>query len=778
MLELKLIMRNLFSNGYFLVMNILSISIAFSFVLILIFYMKSESEVDEFHENKGVIYQLVHDNECSFSSAFGQYVIENISGIKDFTRVFNMSATLKCNTNVIKSEKCLFVDSTFFSIFSYPLIEGAKNEVLNTKSNVVITESFAKSIFGNDNPIGNELLINNRVSYLIAGIVKDFDEKTHFSNPDIILPFTSLTNFFGDDYLIQLDFKFASPGIYFLSESPHVDMEEKSEMLMEKVKSWYWVFQDGGSTSLSFKPLTDVYFNPAKYNFAGGIRSGNYSQILLLFFVVILIITVSSVNYISQSLSKSLKKADTISIKMVYGADSYKIFISSILETFFFFCLCMFLSLVFIVLIIPVFNQLSGYQIYVKDIFSANFLLPAITVLISIVIISGTLPAYILSGAKPLSILQKNPQVFNVKKIQQGFLMLQFSVSIVLICFSVSILNQNNYINNFDLGFDSEKVLYIKLNREMQSNKNSFKSELMKIPGVNSVALCNSMPGVGIMTLDFKYNEKLHAFDVFFVDENYFETMGMKYNNSTKQNACWITQSAAEELELDISDNNLELELSDTQKLNLEIIDRINDVYNHSLYNKSSPAIYIKLDEQGWTDYALLNFTTDNFKKFESNLKDTYSDFSSNFPFDFSILKDRLDLSYADNKRFFSVIINFTIFTLLTLCFGIFTLTLFTCQNNLKEIAVRKVFGSSSMQVLWRIIKSYTIMIIVATIIAFPFTFIIVDKWFNQFYYKSSISWWSYGVSFAVLFILVFISIICHYSWVSKQNITNIINKK
>ena len=778
MLEFKLIMRNLFSNGYFLIMNILSISIAFSFVLILIFYVKSESEVDEFHENKDVIYQLVHDNECSFSSAFGQYVMETISGIKDFTRVFNMSATLKCNSNVITSEKCLFVDSTFFSIFSYPLIEGQKNEVLNTKSNVVITESFAKSIFGNENPIGNDVLINNRVSYLITGIVKDFDEKTHFSNPDIILPFTSLTNFFGDYYLTQLDFKFASPGIYFLSESPNVDMEEKSDMLMEKVKSWYWVFQDGGSTSLSFKPLTDVYFNPANYNFAGGIRSGNYSQILLLFFVVIFIIIVASVNYISQSLSKSLKKADTISVKMVYGANSYNIFISSILETLFFFCLCLLLSLVLIALILPAFNQLSGYQIHVKDIFSSTFLLLATTVLISIVIISGTLPAYILSGAKPLSILQKNLQVFNVKKIQQGLLMFQFAISVVLICFSLSILNQNNYINNFDLGFESEKVLYIKLNREIQSNKKSFKSELMKIPGVNSVALCNSMPGVGILTLDFKFKDKLRSYDLFHIDEDYFETMGIKCNNSTIQNACWITQSVAEELELDISDNNIELELSDTQKLNLEIIDRISNVYNQSLFNKSSPAIYIKLDEQGWTDYALVNFTTDNFKNFERSLKDTYSRFSLNFPFDYSILKDRLDLSYVDNKRIFNVIINFTIFTLIILCFGIFTLTLFTCQNNLKEIGIRKVFGSSSIQVLWRIIKTYTIMIIISTIIAFPFTFIIVDKWFNQFYYKSSISWWSYGVSFAVLFILVFISIICHYSWVSKQNITNIINKK
>ncbi len=777
MLEFRLIMRNLFSNVFFLTMNVLSVSVTFSFALILIFYVKRESEIDRFHENKDRIYQVVHDNECSFSPPFGQYMMENISGIESYTRVFNMSAILKCNAQLVKSEKCLFVDSTFFSMFSYPFIEARKDEALNVKNNVIITESFAKSLFGEMNPMGSEIILNNRVSYLINGIVKDFDEKTHFSNPDIILPFTSLTNFFGDEYLTQFDLKFFLPGFYVLS-SPHVDMEDKSEMLMKKVKPWYWIFQDGRSHSLDFRPLTDVYFNPADYNFAGGVRSGNYSQVLLLFFVVVLIIVVASVNYISLSLSKSLKKANTISLKMVYGSNSYHIFVSSIVETFFFFCLCLFLSFMLIVLIIPVFNQLSGYQIHAKDLFSADFLLIAIIALLAIVIISGTLPAYILSKSKPINILRKNPQIFNVKKIQQGFILFQFSVSVVLICFSISILNQNKYINDFDLGFEAEKVLYIKLNREIQSNKKSFKEELMRIPGVNSVALCNSMPGVGIPTMEFKYKDKLHIFDIFYIDDNYFKTMGINTISSTIQNACWINQSAANELGLDIHDNNLELELNNNQKISYEVIDRISDVYNHSLYNKSKPAIYVRLDEQGWTDYALVNFTPDDFTNFKHNLKDTYSTFSLNFPFDYSILKDRLDLSYVNNKRTFNVIINFTVLTLLILCFGIFTLTVFTCQNNLKEIAVRKVFGSSSLQVLWRIVKSYITLIIISTIIALPFTFIIIDKWLNQFYYKSSISWWSFLVSFMVLFVLAFISIVSHYSWVSKQNITDIIDKK
>lgn len=107
-----------------------------------------------------------------------------------------MSAIIKCNANIVKPEKSLFVDSSFFSIFSFDLIEGRKNEVLNAKNSVVITGSFARSLFGDENPIGCEMLLNNRVSYLITGIAKDFDERTHFSNPDIILPFASLTIFF------------------------------------------------------------------------------------------------------------------------------------------------------------------------------------------------------------------------------------------------------------------------------------------------------------------------------------------------------------------------------------------------------------------------------------------------------------------------------------------------------------------------------------------------------------------------------------------------------
>lgn len=776
MLEFKLIVKNLFSNVFFLLMNIFSISLAFSFTLILIFYVKRESEIDHFHENKDRIYQVVHDNECSFSPSFGQYMMDHVSGIDDYTRVFNMSAIIKSNASIVKSEKCLFVDSSFFSIFSFDLIEGQKEEVLHTKNSIVITASFAKSLFGSENPVGHELLLNNRVSYLITGIAKDFDERTHFSNPDIILPFTSLTSFFGDKYLTQSDLKIFLAGIYVLS-SPGVDMEEKGEMLMNQAKSWYWLFQDGRSSTLTFKPITDVYFNPAKFNFAGGTRGGNHSQVLLLFFVVILIIIVASVNYTSLSLSKSLKRATTISLKMIYGASSRNIFASSIIETFLFFCLCLCFSFMLVALVLPLFNQLSGYGIQARDLFSTDFLFLSVIVFISIVFVAGTLPAYLLSRFKPFKLLKKNPRTFNIKRNQQGFIVFQFSVSVVLICFSMSILSQNNYIHNFDLGFESEKVLYIKLNRDIQSDKSSFKSELMRIPGVNSVALCNSMPGVGIPTLEFKYKDKLHIFDIFYVDEDYFETMGIHCNRSTMPNACWINQNAVNELGLNPDDHTIEIEPGDGQKINYEVIDRLNDIYNHSLYTKSTPAIYVRLDEQGWTDYALVNFTTDNFAGLARDLKDTYSEFSLNFPFDYSILKDRLDLSYVNNRRIFHVIMNFTVFTIFILGFGIFTLTVFTCQSNLKELAVRKVFGSSSLQFLWRIIKTYILLILLSTIIALPVTNLIVEKWLSQFHYKSTLSWWYFLVSFAILFVLSSISIICHYSWVSKQNPTDIINK-
>lgn len=357
-------------------------------------------------------------------------MMEQVAGIDDYTRVFNMSTIIKCNTSIVKSEKSLFVDPSFFSIFSFDLIEGQKNEILNAKNSVVITESFARSLFGNENPIGCEMLLNNRVPYLITGIAKDFDERTHFSNPDIILPFASLTNFFGEEYLTNFDLKFFLSGFYVLS-GPGVDMAKKAEILENQLKPWYWLFQDARSTSLTFKPLTDVYFNPATFNFAGGIRSGNRSQVLLLFFVVILIIIVASVNYISLSLSKSLKRAGTISLKMIYGANSRNIFVSSVIETFFFFCLCLLLSFFLIILVLPFFNQLSGYGIHINDIFSADFLLLSIAVLISIVLISGTLPAYILSKSKPLRILKRNPRVFNVKRIQQSFVVFQFSVSVL-----------------------------------------------------------------------------------------------------------------------------------------------------------------------------------------------------------------------------------------------------------------------------------------------------------------------------------------------------------
>ncbi|HEX3009570.1 MAG TPA: ABC transporter permease, partial [Bacteroidales bacterium] len=280
-----MVFRNYWKNKLFSIVNCLGLSISIVLIFFLTIYVSTEKSVDQFHKNER-IYRVLRNNECAFSPPFGQYIVDNIEGAESFCRIFVIEATLKSDFNLIKSPNCYYADANFFEIFSFPVIKGTPENILESSNSVALSESFSKKLFPNQDPVGKKIRFNNRLDYIVTGVFKDFSENTHFKQADIILPYRAFNDFLGgSDFTNQYNLHYFLPALYVVANE-NTDLSSKGDKLYRKAKPWYWLFQEDGSKNTQFQPLKDVYLNQAEYGFPLGTRTGNNKLITAIILIV------------------------------------------------------------------------------------------------------------------------------------------------------------------------------------------------------------------------------------------------------------------------------------------------------------------------------------------------------------------------------------------------------------------------------------------------------------------------------------------------------------
>jgi len=744
-IQFKQQIRYLSRNKLFSLVNILGLSISLTLAFLLIIFNGIENNVDGFHKED--IYRVVRANECAFSPPFGQYLVDNIDGVESFCRVFVLDATLKSDENLLRSRNCYYTDANFLDMFSLKLITGNLDEALSAENNVILSESFAQKLFPNSNPVGKIIKFNNRLDYQVTGIFKDFNQNTHFSPADVIFPFSAMGDYFNKEYLTQYSWHFFLPALYVIAKTGS-NLTEKGSEVYDKAKSWYWLFQEEESNNVQFQPIEKAYFSPVSYGYVNGVRTGNQKLIRLFSFIVIGILVIAIINYINLTVSYSVKRRAEISIKKVVGFSKKGLILQSLSETALFFIASIVSCIALIVIFLPVFNRLIGYQISVSQAFSVINLTQITGYLILFFVLTGTIPALIMSGFTPLDVVQKATSGKKAKGFQNAMVVMQYAISTILIIAMITIEKQNHYLINYDVGFNKEETFYIQLNSEIKSQKLAFKEELQKIPGVESVALCNGMPGVGILMIRFESDGNTNNIDFLNIDEDYFHTMGINVQNETVPdiNTCWINESAAEVLDFNEAQGTVKIEVDGTQQV-YQVNEVLPDMNFHSLYQKCHPTIFTKLNTDGWVDYALVRMNTSDVQNVLTKVEKTYKTFCVNFPFDFSFLNEKINQAYEKEIRTAKIVSWFSVFAILISSLGIFTLAVFASNCRTKEIGIRKVNGAKISEVLALLNRDFVKWVAIAFVIASPVAYYAMNMWLENFAYKTSLSWWIFALA-------------------------------
>ena len=763
--NIKIIFRELFKNKVINGTNIFGLAIGIAAILFISQYIWFENSYDSFIQNNERIYRLVFnryyttglDQSVGNNYMAGEIANEKIPEIENFVRLKKTTQFLQVNDEIFKEERAFFADSSFFDLFSYPVISGAKSDFLREPNVAVITESLAHKYFGDEDPIGKSIYRVNpgKTPLLIQGIVKDVPENSHLKF-DVII---SLESELGPSYCYTCN----NTNTYFLLREG-----SNPEEVASKIKDYAIEFIESRGMELDFKIeyelqiLRDIHLH-SHYRFEHE-ANGNYSYLVALMIVAFFILLSAWLNYTNIYKSLIKKKIKSLGVRKINGASWRSFAIEFTTETLITGLISLALAFVILSLLFPV---LKGY-LHLE--YSLDFILSPHTILYSILIITGiSICVGIILTLRylktiPLNlVLTKNFNAGN-KRPKNFVLIAQFSIAVFLIASTMVAIQQIHYMQESALSMNIDQVLTVKrpVDRKFNSKQREFEQSLKKIPGIVETSYSTVTPGekngwvkggIAIKGSDllsdqfFQSNVSPGFFDFFevkllagrsfFPDETNWEG-GPRHIILNKQAALALGATNYNDiLGKILVDNDDKSEMG-------EVVGVVDGYFQNSLDQEVMPTIF-NPDQHGY--FIFIKFRGQNPIELVSKVKAEYqANFKDNY-FEYFFLDDYFNQQYQSHIQFNRCFILFSLMAIIISVLSLLGVAIMSSVERIKEIGIRKVNGAKITEVLVLLNKEFMKGVLIAILIATPLAWFVMYKWLENFAYKTNVSWWLFALA-------------------------------
>jgi putative ABC transport system permease protein len=769
----KTAFRNLWKNKIFSAINIFGLSAGLACCILIFLFIQNELSYDTFNIKANNIYRLTStmqstngERDLAVTPAPWAPLMKNdFPEIKEYVRLLKTEKTDigQPGQKHFYETGLLYADSTFFNVFSFALEKGDVQHALVKPNSIVLTEEAAKKYFGNENPIGKTLEVNSFVGTLnveVTAIAKKLPDNSHFKFNALVSlqSLGDLSNFWSyhmfQTYLLLGNHNSAS------------SLEKKFPAFVNK----YIINnpQADGKQDIRLQPLTSIHLHS---NMTGELDvNGDITYVYVFAGVAIFILLIACFNFTNLSTARSLVRAKEVGLRKVIGATRKQLLAQFLGETTLFAFISLLLAVIITYLLLPLFNQLSQRQLQID--FSKNYALSAVLVslVISVGLFAGLYPAIILSAFKPIEVL-KGKFIKGSKGVSFRKLLVtsQFVVSIALIAATVLVYRQLNFLQNKKLGFDKENVLVLSLPKDMDTLKlASFKASLLNEPSVLSVAGSSSVPGVNIPVnqvndgnLDLN---KAQSVQMLFTDEDFAQTMKMKLlagrsfsaNYPTdKTEGFLINEEAVKQMGWKNAANAIGKTIQwirpGTVLKKGKVIGVVENFNISPLTSAVQPLVmhYSALRLQ----YLYVRFNQINAKNIISDIEKKFNEFYPQQSFEYTFLDNTLNNLYSSEQKLSTILFYFSLLAILIACMGVSGLSLYSIQQRIKEIGIRKVLGASVFGITVELLKEFVKPVIIAACIATPIAWYAMNEWLKEFAYHTQISW----TIFALVTILVLV---------------------
>ena len=763
---LKSAFRNHIKSKWNSLINIFSLAIGIACCILIYVFVSHEFSFDQFHENGENIHQIYYEvitgeNDIHTSGLQPHSLINELH--QNFDAVIKATSFQRTSALVEFEEKQFNedfakVDSTFLSIFSFPLIVGNKEKALLSHDQIVITKRTAEKYFNDLNGdysqvVGKTISIynwsNKKKDYIITGILESLPKNSS-------LQFDMLMLKEGNDFYSRSNNIFGELSVFALLNNKHKPEDVRNSLapLVDKLfgKTLKELRQKGvikdSDDCFVFKiqPLADVYFNTEIQSRYEDQSKKTYSYILI--GIGLLIITLACINFINLSIGQSLHKTLEIGIRKVLGAGKKQIIIQYSIEKTILIILALIAGYTLSELLLPMFNQLAQKELTIS-IFD-NFGVPVF--LFSVLIISSLfaagIPSLVLSKINPNGVFKTISKLGGRNRVNSVLIIVQFFLSIVLLTSAFIMSQQISYMQTKDLGFDKDQVVVIPIVKEFSD---IYKNKIKNYPEILNATGCDRNFSSGSSTrIFYTKNEKPVQVTIIRVEEDYINTLGInllqgrnfsKEFPADKLNSILVNHTFVEEFELEspigetINGHKFKEEIP-------KIVGVINDFHYWSLRSKIPPIMLHMTREINGPWGLLVKIKSGNIQETISLLENTWKKTIPNRDFTYSFFDDDLNARYLNEQRWQKITGISTIFAFIISCLGLLGLALIITNTRTKEIGIRKVLGASIVTVVAILNKDITKWILIANTLALPATWYIMNKWLGNYEYQIDIDWW------------------------------------
>ena len=752
----KIAIRNMTKHSAYSVINIAGLSVGLTAFILIALWIQHELSYDRFHERSSQLYRIIENQYYANNELFpvavtpaplGPYLKENFPEIENTTRT-SEARFLFQHGDLKFNELGYMVDPSFFEMFSLDIVKGDQKTLLSNLDNIVISESLEKKYFQGKDPLGEVFRINNN-DFAVTGVFRDFPENSHMKF-DYILPFEVYVKF-GLDSLKTWNMN----GYYTYAQ---LRKDAEVEKVNSNIKGVINKHVEDSKTEIYLQPVSSIHLHSKFTADIGG--HGDIQYIYIFSAVAAFVLIIACINFMNLSTARSTRRSKEVGIRKVVGAARTQLIRQFLMESIMFVLISLLVALVLAQLLLPSFNEISGKSLELSfDSTQLWIILSCVMIVTSV--ISGSYPALFMSSFKPVTTLKGTLRSGKGAVIFRKVLVItQFTITVLLISGTIIVYHQLTFIRNKKLGFEKNNVISFRVSDEIQKNLETFKNELLSASGVSGVTYTsNNLTYVGSSGGGMEWEGKDPEVDILFhflaVDYDFIKTFNIEMIDGRNFSREMATDSAAIILnEEAIRQMGLEnpVDKKVTWDDPLTIIGVVKDFHFKSVHEKIEPLV-IKV-VANYYNRVYLKLNAGDLTGAVGSVKDVYKKFSPDRPFDYTFLNEDFDKLYRAEQRTGTIFNYFAWIAIFISCLGLFGLVMFTIEQRVKEIGIRKVLGASVSNLFSLISSDFIRLIIISNVIAIPVAWYAMNQWLDSFAYRINIHWATFAVA-AVASILI-----------------------
>ena len=777
---LKIALRNISRQKFYSLLNILGLAVGITCSLLIVIYIRTELSYDKFYPNAEKIFRLVNTNNiggkidvyCNAPRPISSTMKSIYPEIKAFTKVCGVNGLYTHRANLYHEQKAVVcdkifsADSTFFDVFQNEFLHSGKEGALTDPNSIVLSESMANRIFGETDVVGKTVSIENAAEKVVSAVIKDHPGRTHFEY-EALIPWQGA---FGSYRQGEENVWYGWQVYHYFLMEDGVDPAELEAKFPDFYKTYMKETYDSinGTSRLSLQPLKSIRLHS---NLVWEMYpNSNIIYVYVFGIIAVFLLLIACINYMNLATARSARRSREVGLRKIFGSQRGSLVRQFLMESVIMALGAAVISLFLVELLLPVFNQITSLNIDTNLISYPEYVIGTLLVGMLVGFLAGIYPAFFLSHFQAIHTLKsesvKGTQGAAFRKI---LIIIQFTISIALIIGTLIVIKQLDYVKNKDLGFNKKSLLVINANNpQLMRQMQTFKQELKKNPNIISTAASFNMPGTTFNRSPVRAETKegdIQQMSCQFmqIDFDYLDTMEMeivKGRNFNREIENTWTQSVlvneAAVCKFGWDDPLGKRVVAFTDSLGndnfVQIVGVVKDFHAGSLHSEINPVIIWLITDDMQFRYRenlrlFVRLKTENYRQTIDYINSVWQRFVPDESLQFVFLDDQLNQLYESEEKLITLFGYFTFITIFIACLGLLGLASFTAEQRTREIGIRKVMGSTALQIVSLLSKDFTKLVGISFFIACPVSYFVMKGWLQNFAYRTGFSWWIFLIS-------------------------------